>query len=138
MQRIPNNHYAPRTQPKQEQPQNAGSALQLARRIRNEQGAERARQYLIAMEPFLAPAERYHIADQLGIPVPRPSDGIMSPQPQPQSQPRQPQNNNAMNMANPMQLISMLQALNPKGGAGGGIGMDPMALTQLMGMLGKK
>ena len=36
----------------------ASPALVMARRIRNEQGQERARQYLMAMEPFLAPAER--------------------------------------------------------------------------------
>ena len=80
MQRTPQNMMPPRGRQQQNQntgrPQGGGQsipaspALTMARRIRNEQGQERAKQYLMAMEPFLAPAERAHIAEQLGVPLP--------------------------------------------------------------------
>ncbi|MEG1547593.1 MAG: hypothetical protein RR232_02455 [Clostridia bacterium] len=155
MQRIAPNPFMPRqnAQTQSNTAQNASNAMMLARRIRNEQGVERARQYLIAMEPFLAPAERYHIADQLGIQVPRPSDNYV-----PQSQnvasamPTPVGSGTNSGMGNPMQLIQMLSSLTGKGasplsalgGLGGasaqqGGGMDPMMMAQLLGgMLGKK
>ena len=46
------------------------AAMQLARRIRREQGVEQVRRFLIAMEPFLAPYERMAIAEHMGIRLP--------------------------------------------------------------------
>ena len=62
--------------------QESGSpALTMASRIRAEQGPERAAQYLSAMEPFLAPGERTHIAYTLGLPIPQPvQQGYSAPQ----------------------------------------------------------
>ena len=46
------------------------ASMQLARRIRREQGVEQVRRFLIAMEPFLAPYERMAIAEHMGIRLP--------------------------------------------------------------------
>ena len=133
----------------------------MARRIRNEQGQERAKQYLMAMEPFLAPAERAHIAEQLGVPLPaRP---VQQPAPGPSPAPpfgQQPQQQAPFSgmpfgqaggmpfmgkggMNNPLQMVQMLSGLGgmgKKAGAPAGNGMgDPMMLAQMLGsMMGKK
>lgn len=171
MQRTPQNMMPPRG--RQQQNQNAGRpqgggqsipaspALTMARRIRNEQGQERAKQYLMAMEPFLAPAERAHIAEQLGVPLPaRP---VQQPAPGPSSAPpfgQQPQQQAPFSgrpfgqaggmpfmgkggMNNPLQMVQMLSGLGgmgKKAGAPAGNGMgDPMMLAQMLGsMMGKK
>lgn len=171
MQRTPQNMMPPRG--RQQQNQNAGRpqgggqsipaspALTMARRIRNEQGQERAKQYLMAMEPFLAPAERAHIAEQLGVPLPaRP---VQQPAPGPSSAPpfgQQPQQQAPFSgmpfgqaggmpfmgkggMNNPLQMVQMLSGLGGMGKkagvpAGNGMG-DPMMLAQMLGsMMGKK
>ncbi len=171
MQRTPQNMMPPRG--RQQQNQNAGRpqgggqsipaspALTMARRIRNEQGQERAKQYLMAMEPFLAPAERAHIAEQLGVPLPaRP---VQQPAPGPSSAPpfgQHPQQQAPFSgmpfgqaggmpfmgkggMNNPLQMVQMLSGLGgmgKKAGAPAGNGMgDPMMLAQMLGsMMGKK
>ncbi|MCR5808019.1 MAG: hypothetical protein K6G56_00500 [Clostridiales bacterium] len=46
----------------------ASPLLRLARRIREEQGAERVREFLAAMMPFAAPGEIRHISEGFGIP----------------------------------------------------------------------
>lgn len=145
----------------------ASPAYSMARRIRNEQGLERARQYLMAMEPFLAPMERAHIAEQLGVTLP------LRPQQQPQNAP--PSFNQAQQQApfggmpfgqtqqqapfgqmgglpfmgqggmgnNPLQMMQMLSGLGNMGKktgqqSGGGMG-DPMMLAQMLGsLMGKK
>ena len=136
---VPNNSI----NPQQKQPVPT-AAMSLAYRIRNEQGMERARQFLIAMEPFLAPMERQHIAEQVGVQIPPP-------------QPRYERESGAQYSgaqsggggADPMQLIRMLSGLSGKqqgggmpnlSGMGGGTGgMDPMLMAQLLsGMMGKK
>lgn len=149
---------------------NAGGspALIMARRIRSEQGVERTRQYLIAMEPYIAPAERAHIAQQLGIQLPAHAEKT-EPQSVPQSNTTGFQmpgssnggmpnfgnmNTNAMpnfgNMnTNAMpnlgnmgggNLQQMMQMMNAFGGLQGGKGkMDPMTMAQMFGsLMGKK
>ena len=171
MQRTPQNMMPPRGRQQQNQntgrPQGGGQsipaspALTMARRIRNEQGQERAKQYLMAMEPFLAPAERAHIAEQLGVPLParpvqQPAPGP-SPAPPFGQQPPQQAPFSGMpfgqeggmpfmgkgGMNNPLQMVQMLSGLGgmgKKAGAPAGNGMgDPMMLAQMLGsMMGKK
>lgn len=63
---------APSTPPRRQENYEGSPALMMASRIRAEQGPEKAAQYLSAMEPFLAPGERTHIAYTLGLPIPQP------------------------------------------------------------------
>jgi len=118
-------------------------ALQLAERIRNEQGKERAQQFLLAMEPFLAPAERSHIAGKIGVSLPQ----------RPVAAPQQPQGSDTLGQmrppfgtapfspqqgGNPLQMMQMLSGLGGKGQKGG-MGADPLALAQLLGsVMGNK
>lgn len=125
-------------------------ALLLARRIRREQGAEQARRFLAAMEPFLAPNERMTIAEQLGIrlqtPNPPPKGNRRqpesvqtptSPSEDPQTRQQNPQNGRNNDFSNMAQQIQMLQMLSQMNGQGGGF--NPMLLSQLMnGMNGGK
>ncbi|OQB23915.1 MAG: hypothetical protein BWY11_01520 [Firmicutes bacterium ADurb.Bin182] len=138
-------------------------ALQLAQRIRYEQGTEQLRRYLTAIEPFIAPAERAAIAKQMGIQIVK---AQQSP-PQSQNQYFQPEEaggsgqinenrqsqqpdtaNNSGRMNQQMQIIQLLAQL-----AGGGMpglgnlsnafnssggGMNPMLLAQLLNSLNKK
>lgn len=151
MQRMPPN-IPPRQRESGEAP--VSPALNMARRIRSEQGAEQARQYLMDMEPYLAPAERNHIAAQLGVELPRRQNAPAAPPVQ--QNPQQFQNGaqvnfnplsmlGGMNGGNPMQLLQMLGGA-PKGGANGagapggmpgagGFG-NIMQLAQMMQMLG--
>lgn len=123
-------------------------AFSMAQRIKSEQGAEQAGRYLMAMEPYLAPAERAHIAEQLGVKLPTASAQATPPPPMqppalpPVQTPAQspvpsapPMQNNApfASGANPlaalgnlgrqgvpMQMLQMLSALG--GGNNGGVG----------------
>ena len=63
---------APSTPPRRQENYEGSPALMMASRIRAEQGPEKAAQYLSAMEPFLAPGERTHIAYTLVLPIPQP------------------------------------------------------------------
>ena len=142
MQRTPQNTMPPgsrQVNPQQNGQHPASPAYTMAARIRNEQGKERAADYLAAMEPFLAPGEREHIAQSLGLPPQRPqpqqqayqqSAAYQQPtygqrpyqqQQQPQYAPppyqqtfQQPQGND------PMQLLQMLSGLGGLGGKNGG------------------
>ena len=144
MQRTLNNTIP---QPQRSQPQGAqfSPAYIMASRIRNEQGRERAGEYLGAMEPFLAPGEREHIAAMLDIPLPQRQ---YSPPPQ-YAPPRPAQAQQAMpnmgGMGDTMQLMQLLSSLGGmgKGGASplgqSGGGMNPLMLAQLLGnMMGKR
>lgn len=174
MQRTPQNTMPPRGRQPQNQNairqgnnQNSGQsipaspALAMARRIRNEQGLDRARQYLVAMEPFLAPAERAHIAQQIGVTLPTPSAQQSAP---PFTQKQSPFNagqqppfsgmpfgqaggmpfmgkGGSMNPWQMMQMLSGLGGMGKKGGTQGKNNMmgDPMMLAQMLGsMMGKK
>ena len=70
MQRTLNNTI-PQPQRDRQQGAQYSPAYTMASRIRNEQGRDRAAEYLGAMEPFLAPGEREHIAKMLDIPLPQ-------------------------------------------------------------------
>ena len=59
MQRTLNNTI-PQPQRDRQQGAQYSPAYTMASRIRNEQGRDRAAEYLGAMEPFLAPGEREH------------------------------------------------------------------------------
>ena len=140
----------------QRQPQHQTSpAYTMAARIRNEQGRERAGEYLLAMQPFLAQGEREHIAASLDIPIPQ------RPQPQPQySQPQQqgfssaqfspqfnmPNSQPRGGMNDPLQLMQLLSGLGmmgqkPQSGSAQAspMGANPLMLAQLLGsMMGKR
>lgn len=120
----------------------ASPALAMARRIRNEQGQERARQYLMAMEPFLAPAERAHIAQQLGVTLPVPSaPPFAQGQPnQAQQAPGQPQS--SFNQGQPHTPFAGAPGGMPFGQAGGipfmgkGSMSSPLQMMQVLSSLG--
>ena len=142
MQRtVPNTFANGRTQQPPQQPPTA--AMSLAQRIRNEQGRERAKQFLMAMEPFLAPMERQHIAEQIGVELPKSQAANYS---NAHSAPRAggPDMGGMGGMGNPMQLMQMLSSFSQKpqqgaAGPGGMGGMDPMMMAQLLGgLMGKK
>lgn len=105
-------------------------ALLLARRIRREQGIEQVKQFLAAMEPFLAPYERSSIAGQMGVKIP-----ISEPQER-----HRPQNNNQQRPQQPVhepaQQSAVPNAAN-QGFATGGMnsGSSPMQMLQLIGQL---
>lgn len=113
MQRMPPN--IPPRQSRDANPIPASPALNMARRIRSEQGAEQARQYLMDMEPYLAPAERNHIASQIGVNLPRQQQG------QPVQHNQQQFPSGAQPGGNPLAML---------GGLGGG---NPMQLLQMLG-----
>jgi hypothetical protein len=129
---------------------NDSPALVMGRRIRAEQGVERARQYLMAMEPFVAPAERAHIAQQLGIQLPMHQEPrYTEPNNEPRdtgfSQPNMPNFGNVNGMPNipgmgNNNFMQMMQMMNAFSGMQGGKGkMDPMLMAQMLGsMMGKK
>ena len=126
-------------------------AYTMASRIRNEQGRDRAAEYLGAMEPFLAPGEREHIAKMLDIPLPQrqytpPPPQYAPPQYVPPQRPAQgPQAMpNMGGMGDTMQLMQLLSSIggmgkggSPLGQSGGG--MNPLMLAQLLGnMMGRR
>ncbi len=110
--------------------QESGSpALIMASRIRTEQGPEKAAQYLNAMEPFLAPGERTHIAYTLGLPLPQPPQQSYGPvQQMPNNGPAGLLGGigNIGNIIQIMQLVNSLQGM--QGGQGG-----PNQLMQMLG-----
>lgn len=122
------------TPPRRQEGHEGSPAFMMASRIRAEQGPERAAQYLSAMEPFLAPGERTHIAYTLGLPQPQ-------PQPQPQQSYAQPQGGFGMpsmpNMGgmgalgNIGSIMQVMQLVNTLQSGGGQPGQNP-----LMSMLG--
>jgi hypothetical protein len=130
-------------------------ALQLARRIRYEQGTEQVRRYLSAIEPFIAPAERAAIAKQMGIQIVKahsaPKEAESRPviqqespdEPSESYQPRQagPANSQQMQM---MQMLAQLAGggMPGLGNLGGAMnssgGLNPMLLAQLLSNFNKK
>ena len=158
--------------PRQRQYNNANSAherelspaLLMAKRIRAEQGAEAAEQFIASMGPYIAPGEQRMIAQQLNLSIPQPQQRQPIPQQEPSyqydTQINGGNNMNGMNMGgplgnmmnafsamngmggmngrmnNPMQMLQMLQ--NFQGDKGGQGMMNPMLLAQLFGMLSKK
>ena len=155
MQRTLNNMQQTQNRDQRQPQQQTSPAYTMAARIRNEQGRERAGEYLLAMQPFLAQGEREHIAASLDIPIPQ------RPQPQPQySQPQQQGFSSAQfspqfNMPNSqprggmndhlqlMQLLSGLGMMGQKPQSGSAqaspMGANPLMLAQLLGsMMGKR
>ncbi len=132
MQRMP-----PNMPPRQNNQNGTGAAvspaLNMARRIRSEQGAEQARQYLLDMEPYLAPAERAHIAEQLGVALPPRQERT-------QAAPTPPMGGGMPMGGNPLSALGAmggnpLAALGAMGGNAGGA--NPMQLIQMLsGMQG--
>lgn len=155
MQRTLNNMQQTQYRDKRQPQQQTSPAYTMAARIRNEQGRERAGEYLLAMQPFLAQGEREHIAASLDIPIPQ------RPQPQPQySQPQQqgfssaqfspqfnmPNSQPRGGMNDPLQLMQLLSGLGmmgqkPQSGSAQAspMGANPLMLAQLLGsMMGKR
>lgn len=144
MQRTLNNTI-PQPQRDRQQGAQYSPAYTMASRIRNEQGRDRAAEYLGAMEPFLAPGEREHIAKMLDIPLPQRQ--YAPPQYAPPQRPAQgPQAMpNLGGMGDTMQLMQLLSSLGGMGKSGGsplgqaGNGMNPLMLAQLLGnMMGRR
>ena len=155
MQRTLNNMQQTQNRDQRQPQQQTSPAYTMAARIRNEQGRERAGEYLLAMQPFLAQGEREHIAGSLDIPIPQ------RPQPQPQySQPQQqgfssaqfspqfnmPNSQPRGGMNDPLQLMQLLSGLGmmgqkPQSGSAQAspMGANPLMLAQLLGsMMGKR
>lgn len=155
MQRTLNNMQQTQNRDQRQPQQQTSPAYTMAARIRNEQGRERAGEYLLAMQPFLAQGEREHIAASLDIPIPQRS------QPQPQySQPQQqgfssaqfspqfnmPNSQPCGGMNDPLQLMQLLSGLGmmgqkPQSGSAQAspMGANPLMLAQLLGsMMGKR
>lgn len=155
MQRTLNNMQQTQYRDQRQPQQQTSPAYTMAARIRNEQGRERAGEYLLAMQPFLAQGEREHIAASLDIPIPQRS------QPQPQySQPQQqgfssaqfspqfnmPNSQPRGGMNDPLQLMQLLSGLGmmgqkPQSGSAQAspMGANPLMLAQLLGsMIGKR
>ena len=155
MQRTLNNMQQTQNRDQRQPQQQTSPAYTMAARIRNEQGRERAGEYRLAMQPFLAQGEREHIAASLDIPIPQ------RPQPQPQySQPQQqgfssaqfspqfnmPNSQPRGGMNDPLQLMQLLSGLGmmgqkPQSGSAQAspMGANPLMLAQLLGsMIGKR
>ena len=155
MQRTLNNMQQTQNRDQRQPQQQTSPAYTMAARIRNEQGRERAGEYLLAMQPFLAQGEREHIAASLDIPIPQRS------QPQPQySQPQQqgfssaqfspqfnmPNSQPRGGMNDPLQLMQLLSGLGmmgqkPQSGSAQAspMGANPLMLAQLLGsVMGKR
>lgn len=155
MQRTLNNMQQTQNRDQRQPQQQTSPAYTMAARIRNEQGRERAGEYLLAMQPFLAQGERDNIAASLDIPIPQ------RPQPQPQySQPQQqgfssaqfspqfnmPNSQPRGGMNDPLQLMQLLSGLGmmgqkPQSGSAQAspMGANPLMLAQLLGsMMGKR
>ncbi len=155
MQRTLNNMQQTQNRDQRQPQQQTSPAYTMAARIRNEQGRERAGEYLLAMQPFLAQGERDHIAASLDIPIPQ------RPQPQPQySQPQQqgfssaqfspqfnmPNSQPRGGMNDPLQLMQLLSGLGMMGqksqsgsAQASPMGANPLMLAQLLGsMMGKR
>ncbi len=130
MQRMPPN-MPPRKNDPNGMSQPTSPALHMARRIRSEQGAEQARQYLVAMEPYLAPAERRHIAEQVGVSLPTRQE----------SAPVQNAAAPSAGGANPLAGLGGMGGANPlvalgNMGGGNGGGGNPMQLLQMLSGMG--
>lgn len=97
-------------------------AFRMASRIRAEQGAERAAQYLGAMEPFLAPAERAHIAERLGLRLPEPPPAYQPPPPSFQAPQAAPNPGNTGGLGS-MGGLGNMGGLGSMGGLGNIAGM---------------
>lgn len=152
MQRSPQGN-TQNTQGQRDAQPHMSPAYIMAARIRNEQGRERAGEYLAAMEPFLAPGERAHIAAQLGVPLmqppaaPPPGAAPAQQQFQQQFQQFQQQMPNMFSqfsqqrggMNDPAQLMQMLNAISSMNGGGKNKAFDmngmnsTMMLAQLLG-----
>ena len=87
----------------------ASPLLQLARRIREEQGAEQTRAFLRAMVPFAAPGELKNVSEGFGIPFDPVPDTPIRPSPKPEYKPP---------FSDPMSLIAMLMQLKGRGPTG--------------------
>ena len=116
----------------------------MASRIRAEQGPEKAAQYLSAMEPFLAPGERTHIAYTLGLPIPQPIQqnyaqqshgmgGGFGGMPNMQNIPNMGGMGGLGNIGGIMQVMQLMNTLQ---GTGGG-GQNPI-MNMLGGLMGGK
>lgn len=130
---VANNPSAGYAQQKGESP-----ALMMAGRIRKEQGAERAAQYLEAMEPFIAPGERSHIAHVLGLP--QPVETVRQNPAPPQGFPQNMGMGMGMggmgNLANIGNIMNLMQLMNGfKGDSQQSQSPNPMQIAQLLGGL---
>ncbi len=152
MQRPPQNNTA-QTQGQGNSSPYMSPAYTMAARIRNEQGRERAGEYLAAMEPFLAPGERAHIASQLGVPLVQQAAPPSPPPGQPFDAPPRSADASQMfsqlvqqqgGMNNMMQMMQLMKAFGGMGGdgKGGAPGLgnlnSTLMLAQMLGMMGKK
>ena len=102
MQRIPANNIPNHSAGASPEP---SPLLRLARRIREEQGAEQTRAFLTAMLPFAAPGEIRRIGEGFGIPF----ESIQSAASQMHPQPKQPANGG--NTMNQLQLLQTLMQM---------------------------
>lgn len=104
--------------------------LRLARRIRQEQGAEQVKAFLAAMTPFSAPNEIKRIGENFGIPFESIENERMKREPVRQNAP----NAGAVRPANQMDQLDRINRLRTLMQLAGMMknGGDPMALINLL------
>lgn len=120
MQRIPMRNLPPGNAP---QGEDTSPLLKLARRIREEQGAEQVREFFIAMTPFVAPGELRFAAAGFGIEPEALSRGAQRKEAN-----EGPKKQAANRGPDPMDLIGMMMRLKGMGGQT----MDPMKLIEML------
>lgn len=126
-------------QPTPPQSEFESPALLLGKRIKKEQGRERAYEFLGAMEPFLARGERELIASQLGVALPEYGTYTRDKREAPRQSPANGSSTGTDNMASLLKLFQLMNGVPggsagaQKGGSTGGI--DPSMLAKLMGMM---
>lgn len=125
---IPPNKVNINTQNTNPQQPSESPAFLLAKRIKNEQGAQKASEFLLAIEAFIAPAERVHISSRLSLP------SIQKKAPQ---APIQDSMKNNQASFNPLPLFNMLSGMN-NSSKGASNAPDPAMLARLMSMMNKK
>ena len=101
--------------------------LKLARRIREEQGAEQTRAFLSAMLPFAAPGEIRRVGEGFGIPFESISGNPPASKAQPEYGEMRPPANEAADRLRMLQAIMQLSGASRQGGPD---------IGKLLGLLG--
>lgn len=128
MQRVPSRQTPPNVQKNIPRLNEASPALLMARRIRDEQGIEQLKKFLIAVEPFVAPYELRNISSGFGIEY----DSLIYER-RINNSPQMNHGSQGANKGNSNQMRLMQMLMNMQGVAKGGK-PDMMNLLKMMNM----